>query len=158
MQKIHPKFLCDNLQDVLLTSLSATVQLIVLFGMPAYLVYFLTNNESIVWNVFIISYLVFISFSVFSLSISEEGIKFNRLFGTPKFLSWKEITEIELTQPKELILQGWFWPPFPAREMTFSLSNRGHYKISYNGGYCYFPPKNPEAFLALVNQYKSKAL
>ena len=158
MQKINPKFSCDNLQDASITVLIAIIQISILFVLPSFLIYVLTGSESIAWLAFLSIYILFLSYSVFSISVGEEGIRFNRLFGTPKSLSWSEITAIESVSRKELIFKGWLWPLFPAKEMTFCLSSNGHYKIIYHGGYCYYPPANPENFIALISQYKSKAL
>lgn len=158
MQKINPKLSSDNLQDALITVFVAIIQVSVLFGLPGFVVYWLTDNEPVAWLITLSIYLLFLSFSIFSITVGEEGIKFNRLFGLPKLLSWSEITSIEPASPEELILKGWLWPLFPAREMTFCLSSRGHYRITHHGGYCYYPPENPESFMTLINQYKSKAL
>jgi len=158
MQKIKPKFLCDNLQDTGVTVLVAVVQMAVLFGVPGLLGYWLTGSEGVAWSVVIGMYLLFLSFSVFSISVGEEGIKFNRLFGSPKSLSWADIKEIDEVSPRELIVDGWLWPLFPTREMTPCLSSRGHFKITYHGGHCYYPPEDVELFSALVKQYKSKVL
>ncbi len=158
MQKINPKFSCDNLQDAFIMVSIAIIQMSILFGLPSFLIYALTGSESFSLLTFVFVYILFLSFSVSSISVGEEGIKFKRLFGTPKSLSWSEITAIEPVSPKELIFKGWLWPIFPAKEMSFCLSSNGHFKINYHGGYCYYPPANPENFMAIISQYKSKAL
>src|SRR6476646_6142082 len=144
MQKINPKLSSDNLQDALITVFVAIIQISALFGFPGFLIYWVTGSEITAWLVAISIYFLFLSFSVFSLAVGEEGIKFNRLFGSPKSLSWTDITAIEPVSSQEIIFEGWLWPLFPAKEMTFCLSSRGHYKISYRGGHCYYPPENPK--------------
>jgi hypothetical protein len=91
---------------------------------------------------------VFCSFAVTRLTLSTQGIRFHRVFGSPRFLPWDRIVSVAVAPRRELVLQGWLWPPFPAREMTASLTAREHVRISWQDGYCYFPPVELEAVLA----------
>jgi len=95
-------------------------------------------------------YLLFLMFTVWCLTISGKGIGFYRLLGHPKFLPWEAITSIKLASRRDLVLHGWLWPILPAREMSPSFTCQGHFKISWNSGYCYFPPVNAKEFEALV--------
>jgi len=95
-------------------------------------------------------YLLFLMFTVWCLTISGKGIVFYRLLGHPKFLPWDAITSITPASRLDLVLNGWLWPILPAREMSPSFTCQGHFKISWDSGYCYFPPVNAKEFEALV--------
>lgn len=158
MQKISPKIYTDSFQDFLVALSVAIVQIAILFGLPSGITYWLTGSATLALSVMIALYMVFVSFTVFSLSIDDKGVKFHRLFGSPKALSWDDIIKIELASPRELVAKGWLWPLFPAKEMTACLSTHGHFKIIYQGGFCFYPPKDTEAFAAFIRQYKPSGL
>jgi energy-coupling factor transporter transmembrane protein EcfT len=101
---------------------------------------------------FLVLYFVWITFSVWSLQLSEKGVEFVRLFGKPKF----EITDISEVSRKEVITKGWLWPLFPCREMTACLSALRHFRIRWGENYCYFPPSDADNFLKLVSEFKNK--
>jgi hypothetical protein len=101
-------------------------------------------------------YLVFLGFSVSSLSLSPEGVRFHRLFGSPKFLPWSAVRSVEVAPRWELITKGWLWPLFPCREMTASFTSLRHYRISWAGGFCYYPPADAETFEEYVSRHLQK--
>lgn len=158
VQKISPKMYPDNSQDLLVALLVGIFQIAILFGLPGFIVYWLSGSTVLAWAIMISLYVLFLSFSVFSLSLDDKGIKFHRLFGIPKNLTWDEIVKIEHVSPRELVVKGWLWPLFPAKEMTACFSTRGHFKITYQGGFCFYPPKDVETFTALIRQSKPSAL
>lgn len=129
------------------------LQLAGLFAIPAWVAYLVTGSESISLMVALGIYVAFLALSVWSISLSSEGIHFRRLLGSPKFLKWSEIASIEVAPQWELIRNGWLWPLLPAREMTMSLSSLGHYRISWDQGFCYFPPSNCKLFESYVSRY-----
>jgi hypothetical protein len=96
---------------------------------------------------------LFVLFSVSKVSISSAGIRFFRYFGAPKILEWSEIEDIEQVSRGELVLKGWLWPLFPAREMTPSLTSTGHIRIRYGKKFVYFPPKDIAAFEQSVDEH-----
>lgn len=129
------------------------LQLAGLFVIPALVAYLATGSRDISLLVALGIYVAFLALSVWSISLSSEGIHFRRLLGSPKFLAWSEIVSIEVAPPWELIRNGWLWPLLPAREMTMSLSSLGHYRISWGQGFCYFPPLNRDLFESYVSRY-----
>jgi hypothetical protein len=103
--------------------------------------YFLTT---VLWFLFV----------VWSITVDNNGIRFHRVIGNPKHLSWSEITSIEEVGRHELVLRGWLWPIFPSREMTCCLSAKGHFRISWKSGFCYFPPKDIQQFQNCIKDVK----
>jgi hypothetical protein len=88
--------------------------------------------------------------------MSKAGIRFHRLLGGPKFLNWEQVGEILVVNRKELIVQGWLWPLFPAREMSPSFSSLNHVKIKYDDKFVYFPPVSHEDFIARAKELKDR--
>jgi hypothetical protein len=138
---------------MLVTSAVALVQIAVLFGLPWMLVLIASGSWGLAQFVVTAAYVIFLLFSVWSISLSPEGIRFKRVLGGPKFLAWKDVLVVEPVSRLELILRGWLWPIFPPRELTACLSSIGHYKISWQGGYCYFPPNDTETFERHVTKH-----
>jgi hypothetical protein len=103
--------------------------------------------------VYCLAYGMFLLFVVRKLSIDDNGILFVRVLGSPKILKWTDIESIEKVSRKELILRGWLWPLFPAREMTACLSSKNHFRIKWRDGFCYFPPRHEGDFEELIRKY-----
>ncbi len=151
---MKPRLLPRSFSD-LATCLLVPVplQLAGLFVIPAMVAYLVTDSEVISLTVALGVYVAFLALSVWSISLSSEGIHFRRMLGSPKFLAWSEVVSIEVAPQWELIRRGWLWPLLPAREMTMSLSSLGHYRIAWAKGFCYFPPSNRELFESYVSKY-----
>ncbi len=162
---VAPQVLPVDVLDILAVALVFCWQALWLFVLPGAAAGFITARVltgllgspflaslSILVGVAVASavYLFFLMFTVWCLTISNKGITFYRLLGQPKFLPWESIKSIALASRRDLIVHGWIWPLLPAREMSPSLTCRGHYKISWVGGYCYFPPADAKDFEALV--------
>jgi hypothetical protein len=143
---IAPRIQPRDLSDGLLSAAIGLFQTAVLFGIPAAAAYLLTRSGIVAFAAFCAAYGLFLSFAVVRISISSEGIRFHRRFGTPKFLAWSRITSVAVAPRSELIVRGWLWPLFPAREMTACLSSLQHYRITWDGGFCYYPPADPSLF------------
>lgn len=143
-------------RDVLDCLISLTVgifQSAVLFGLPGFVFFCLTENASAGFAAALIAYFTFLLFSVSKIVVTLEGIRLSRVLGSPKFIPWSAIESIELAPRSELIMHGWLWPIFPAKEMTPSLTSVGHYRIQLNDTSVYFPPDDSVAFKALVHSY-----
>ena len=91
-------------------------------------------------------YAFFLLFMVRRLTVASDGLHFHRVLGSPKFLAWDRISTIVIVSRSEVVVRGWLWPPFPSREMTPALTALRHYRISWDGGYCYYPPAKMEDF------------
>jgi hypothetical protein len=154
--KFAPRFYPRNLADGLLCCAVFLVQALGLFVVPAALVYLLTSSSWLALLTPVLVYVIFMLFSVWSVSLSEEGIRFNRILGTPKLLRWKEVLDVSPAPQKELILNGWLWPLLPAREMTACLSSIGHYRIRWESGFCYFPPADEMSFAKCIEEHLNK--
>jgi len=91
------------------------------------------------------------------LELSPSGIRFVRPLGQPKFLSWEQITRIRPASRREVIIQGWLWPPFPLlpRAATRAMTSLGHYRIEWDAGFCFFPPSEEQTFVDTIRCYLS---
>ena len=143
---ITPRIKPRDFIDGLLSAVVGIFQAAVLFGVPALAAYLLTHSGILAFVVFCAAFGLFQSFSVARISISSEGMRFHRCFGFPRFLPWVRITSIAVAPRAELVLRGWLWPLFPSREMTACLSSLQHYRITWDGGTCYYPPADPSLF------------
>jgi len=141
-----------GLGDTCLCTMVFIVQALFLFVLPGSAMYLITSSMPYAVIIVILIYITFTLFSVSSATLTDEGIHFKRLLGFPKFLPWNQITNIAVAPRMELIVHGWLWPLFPAREMTPSLSSLNHYRISWDKGYCYYPPTDILGFEQAVQQ------
>jgi hypothetical protein len=148
---IAPRIQPRGLSDALLSSVVGLFQVTILFGLPWLAAYRITHSSIIALAVFGAAYGLFFSFTVVRVSISSSGIRFHRRFGSPRFLSWERITSVAVASRRELILHGWLWPLFPSREMTPCFSSLQHYRITWDGGMCYYPPADPDLFEQYVS-------
>jgi hypothetical protein len=151
--RLSPRSVGDFLTCLPIGVLQATF----VFFLPAGLVWFLTGSLEWASLFYLALALAWLALSVTKLQLSAQGVRFVRWFGSPKFLAWGDIRTIEIASPKELILKGWLWPLFPAREMTFSLTAQGHYCFRYADGYAYFPPGDEAAFREFVARHIPRA-
>jgi len=78
------------------------------------------------------------------------------LFGRPRLLRWEEITDIAEAPRREVVIQGWLNPRFPAREMTACLSALHHFRIRWRDDWCYYPPHDTENFRRLIDRFNDK--
>jgi hypothetical protein len=148
---IVPRIQPRDFSDGLLSSIVGLFQTAVLFGLPALVAYLITHSGIVAFAAFCAAYGIYLSFVVVRISISSSGIRFHRRFGSPGFLSWERITSIAVVSRRELIFRGWLWPLFPSREMTACLSSLQHYRITWDGGMCYYPPAYPDLFEQYVS-------
>jgi hypothetical protein len=128
---IKPHLLPRSLSDFLITFLILLLQLDGLFVVPALVIFLVFYSCMLAFLVPLAVYFVFLALSVWSITLSKDGIHFRRLLGSPKMLPWSDVVSIEVAPRWELIRKGWLWPLIPAREMTASLSSLGHYRITW---------------------------
>ncbi len=124
-----------------------------LFILPGVIAFLLSRSWYVALAVPLVIYFVYLAFSVWSITLTAEGIRFNRLIGVPKFLPWDSISSVEVAPRWELVRHGWLWPLLPAREMTASLTSLQHYRIRWQSGFCYYPPADTEAFEQYVSTH-----
>jgi len=84
--------------------------------------------------------------TVWSITISDDGIKLNRIIGTPKFLKWGEIKEIRKATRKEVMRDAWFTFSMLRRDASASTSSLHHYRISWGAEYYFYPPRDLNVF------------
>jgi len=147
-----PRIMPQDARDLAVTLGVATLQAVLMFLLPATVAGYLTHSSAVGEYVLLTLMVVLLSFTVEKLSINRDGVRFHRLFGSPKFLAWERIVAVDAAPRPELIRHGWLWPLFPPREMTACLSSLGHYRITWDDGVCYFPPADAALFEACVAQ------
>lgn len=88
------------------------------------------------------------AYSVAAIELDDAGIRFRRLTGRPRFLSWDNVTAVRRADRAEVVLRGWLLPPLPPKAAARSVTSLGHYRFDWDGGSCYFPPADEAALLA----------
>ena len=153
--KIKPRVLPRDFLDVLIGLPVGTFQVSLLFFLPSIIVALVFNLLAGAMT-YLFIYGVFLLFSVWSITLDANGIRFHRICGSPKHLQWKDIISVEEVTRHEVVLQGWLWPLFPSREMTPSLSTKYHFRIRWADGFCYFQPKDVDQFKNAVSEMMKK--
>jgi hypothetical protein len=158
---VKPRFWPRNAEDAAIALAVGLLQVTVLFFFPSIVVAFATwiaaGSCGLGLVAFAVAfgslYSIWLAFTVTSLRLDEKGLRFRRLLGSPKILTWDQITSVAPATRQELIVKGWLWPPFPAREMTPSLTSLGHYRVTWRNGFCYYPPADPASFEEALRPY-----
>jgi len=138
------------------TAISATIGLaLTMFtaGCPGAMVAYATGSVILGILTVLAIVMLFGFYAVTDLAVDDKGLHFVRQFGPPTFIPWSEITAIEPAPRSEVIVFGWIFPPFPAREPTPTMTSLGHYRISCGKECMYYPPEDPEAFMAAVGRH-----
>ena len=157
--RIKPRTLPRDFSDVLIGLFVALpIQMGPVFFLPSGLVWWCTGSFALGFLTLLVIYGVWLCFTVWSLELSADGIRFVRFCGTPRFLRWQDITDISETSRSEVVLHGWLWPMFPTREMTPALSALGHFRIRWRDGFVYFPPAHTEEFRKQIDEFRTKTV
>ncbi len=94
-----------------------------------------------------------------SVSVDEDGLHFQCSFGTSIDWSWHTILAIQPASRREVVnWREWIRQLIGPRERAICASTRGHYRIQGKTDYCFFPPKNPEAFVEAIARYRPDLL
>jgi len=139
-----------DMLDVVICVSVAAVQLLALVGLPAGVTVLATGNADAGTSVALGVLLVWLLFSVRYIRCDGQGLHLKRVLGSPKLIPWGQIDSVEEASRRELVLRGWLWPLFPAREMTTSLTAQGHYRIRFKGRDLYYPPGDSAQFLSAI--------
>lgn len=150
---VPPRFLPRDALDWVLSITAGLMLTCVLFGIPAAVAFAITGSRGVALITCAVAYGVFLLFSVRRLSLSPSGIRFHRVFGSPRFLPWSAISSIAAAPRAEVVIRGWLWPLFPPRESTPSLSALQHFRIAWDHRVCYYPPADPEMFRQYVSAH-----
>jgi hypothetical protein len=151
---IRPRIMPRDFIDVCLGLPIGILLAALFFGIPALLAFILARSLGvglfpsffIAFLAYFLAYGFFLLFAVRRLTIAADGLHFHRILGSPKFLSWERISSVAVASRSELVLRGWLWPLFPSREITPSLSALHHYRITWDTGFCYYPPSHAKDF------------
>ena len=84
------------------------------------------------------------------LRVDAAGIAFGRRLGKPKFLAWGQIRGIRPATRSEVFIHAWLWLWL---EPTKSESTAGHYRIEWDDGCRFFPPKDPALFENAIRKF-----
>lgn len=131
-----------------------------LYGGPGLLIYLFTGSVTLaligaaLGGALLVLFIVPL-FTVRQLTVDTDGLYFQRVFGAPKSLPWSQVRRIAPATRGEIILWGWLLPPFPSHEPTRCMSSRDQFRIEWGRRYCYFPPSEPERFVAAVSRWYS---
>jgi len=154
---IPPRKLPRGPIDAVVGLMVGLLQLGVVIGLalvPAYAVKVLTHHSLAVVLTWVTTFLLLAHLNahlvVDHLRCDEEGLEFVRKLGRGKKIPWASVESIEEASQAEVVLCGWLWPRFPPREYSTCWSSMGHYRIRWQGGTAYFPPKDVERFLYAV--------
>ena len=96
--------------------------------------------------------------SVRKLTLDQDGIQVHRLLGGPRFLHWEQVRRIVPASREEVLLWGYLLPPLPAKATMNTISYLGHYRIDWEGGMFYFPPREADEFERAVRRWRSEAM
>jgi hypothetical protein len=95
---------------------------------------------------------------VASVVIDDDGVHFLRYLSAPDDWPWTSITFIRPATRWEVLWAGMLRPLLFPRERSNCSSLLGHYRIQGKTDYCFFPPKNPEAFVEAIARYRPDLL
>lgn len=143
---IPPRILPRDFLDICLALPIGLVQGAILCGVPALLGYILTDSPLIAFVACCAAYGFGLLFTVGRLTVSADGLHFHRILGSPRVLPWGRISSVALTSRRELIIRGWLWPLFPSHEATPCLSAVQHFRITWDSGFCFYPPADVHLF------------
>jgi hypothetical protein len=150
--KIKARTLPRDLVDILIGFPLGLLAGALSMGVPALIVAFSVSALAGAITFFLL-YIASFLFMVQSLEIDNTGILFRRVLGEPKYLLKSEIVSIEEAPRREVIIHGWLWPIFPfSREMSACMSAKNHFRIRWQSGVYYFPPKDIEQFKNAVSE------
>ena len=158
MEEFKPKITTSGFIDFVIFLTFGILQTVIMFALPGYLIFSVTGNEILGWASGAALYIVFTLFIVKSITISESGIDLKRMFGNPKSIPWDRVRGYIEVTPKEVIIFGWLWPLFPAREMTPCMSCKGHVRIQLDDGYFYYPPNDLHRFREALEKHGARKL
>src|SRR5438552_4604092 len=91
--RIKPRIMSRDAVDFCIVSFVVfPTQLLALFILPGVIAFLLLQSWSVALAVPAVIYVVFLAFSVWSITLTAEGIRFHRLLGIPKFLPWSRVS------------------------------------------------------------------
>jgi hypothetical protein len=148
-------------EDGLLSLVAAVAMMVMCVAgaaLPAGIAYVFTGSAHAAWVGLYAGWMLVVATVVLTvvhwMRIDERGITLGRRVGR-KFVAWEDVTEIRPATRREVVVDGWLWPPVPPREATRCLSSIGHYRIDHRGGHFYFPPADEHQFLGALEYWRS---
>ncbi len=135
------------------------------FAVIAFICYWLSQIHGVLWWVgIVIAAVVMRRFDgigkreVKFVSVDSSGLHFHRKQLPLDEWPWETITAIRLATRWEVVWYGWFRTLFKPRASTACNSALDHYRIQAKSDYCFFPPKNPRAFVEAIARYQPDLL
>lgn len=127
-------------------------------ALPTGVAYAVTGSAGTGWMTFFAGWMLLVMTlaltAVHWMRIDERGITLGRRVGR-RFFAWEDVTGIRPATRREVIVDGWIWPPIPPREATRCTSSLGHYRIDYRGGHFYYPPADERQFLGAIEHWRA---
>lgn len=163
--RIYPSKAPVDVLDIAIGAVYATLALAVVMGIPfgislgleaafnpvspelAFAIALLLFGPGVLWYAWVLSQIVV------SVTADDDGLHFQRRFRSSEDWPWATIVAIRPATRREVAWDGWIRPLLNPRERTTCMSALGHYRIQGTTDYCFFPPKNPEAFVEAVARY-----
>lgn len=147
--------------DAVIALLVMMLQLALYFFLPAAIAYCLTYlitgaaapSVGAAFGAVVGIALTAAAYTVWGAEVTEEGLRFRRLVGEPKFVPWSQVTGIAAAPREDVILEGWLRPLFTGREMTASFSSKNHFLITWKGGSYFYPPEDSAGFEQAVKSH-----
>ena len=130
----------------------------VVMGLPAVSAYLVSDSVEGALVVALLAGGISLLYTVRSIELGPDGIRFRRLLGSPRMLTWIDVDAIVPVERMEVVLRGWLWPMFSPRDASLCLSARGHFRITWGRRWCYYAPKDPSRFQELVQKYLQGAV
>jgi hypothetical protein len=158
---IHPRVGIEDARDGLLTA-AAGIAILAMLAVPAALVAAVVYAAAGTMDVarfagmmtLLGTMLTASATTVFWMKVDERGITLGRRAGR-RFVGWDEVTGIRPATRREVIVDGWLWPPVPPREATRCFSSIGHYRVDHRGGHFYYPPADAAQLLEAVDRWRA---
>ena len=116
---VKPRFWPRDAEDGAIAIAVGRVQVTVLFFLPSTVIAFTTwifaGSCGLGMVAFAVAfgglYAIWLAFTVTSLRLDENGLQFRRLLGSPKRLTWEQVTAVAPATRQELIVKGGLSPP-----------------------------------------------
>ncbi len=170
--RIYPTRAPADVLDVAIVVLYMLFLIVIVLGIPTLLMILAVWSVNAIgrldWAVSLLALLITVPVTVWfvwffrtevrSLAIDDDGIHLLRRLSRPDDWPWGNIIAIRPATRWEVLWDGCLRPLYFPRERTSTMSLLGHYRIQGKTDYCFFPPKNPEAFVEAIARHRPDLL
>jgi hypothetical protein len=151
--------------DVITIAVMTPVAVAIVFGLPILVVFISVPTDPFGSNVLGAIAVAFIwpgvfgiavaTLMVFGVRVEPRGLRFRRIWGSPKFLPWERIRGIRRVSRWEVLLNASLCP---WRAMNNCMSTLHTYRIDFDRGRYYFPPGDMALFAYAVRKFRPDLL